>query len=235
MPRCHMILTLMLLVGLGVMLANADQEPVEKNPVIEALELATLDQRLSYTLGLNFGQSIKTLPAQFDVKLLERGIRDAMENSEPLLSPQQLQKTMQEFQMQMTAHYKQREEIGETFRKDNGGREEVTVTATGLQYEVLKAGDGPSPKATDRVMVHYRGTLIDGTEFDSSFKRGAPVTFALNQVISGWTEGVQLMKVGAKYKFVVPSKLAYGQRGSPPKIGPNETLIFDIELIKINP
>lgn len=235
MPRRHMILTLMLLVGLGVMLANADQEPAGKNPVIEAFELVTLDQRLSYTLGLNFGQSIKALPVQFDVKLLDRGIRDAIESGEPLLSPQQLQKTMQEFQMQMTAHYKQQEEIGETFRKDNGGREEVTVTATGLQYEVLKAGDGPSPKATDRVMVHYRGTLIDGTEFDSSFKRGDPVTFALNQVISGWTEGVQLMKVGAKYKFVVPSKLAYGQRGSPPKIGPNETLIFDIELIKINP
>jgi len=122
---------------------------------------------------------------------------------------------------------------GVKFLTENGKKKGVTTTKSGLQYEVLKQGVGAKPKATDKVTVNYRGTLIDGTEFDSSYKRGQPVTFPLNGVIKGWTEGVQLMNVGSKYKFVLPSKLAYGARGTGPKIGPNSVLVFDVELINI--
>ena len=123
-------------------------------------------------------------------------------------------------------------EKGEAFLKENAKKEGVKTTASGLQYKVLKEGEGKSPKATDEVVVHYKGTFIDGKEFDSSYKRNQPAEFPLNGVIPGWTEGVQLMKEGAKYQFVIPSKLAYGERGRP-SIPPNSTLVFDIELIKV--
>ena len=124
-------------------------------------------------------------------------------------------------------------EKGETFLKDNAAKEGVTVTPSGLQYKVLAEGAGRSPKATDTVKVHYRGTLLDGTELDSSYKRNQSIEFALNQVIAGWTEGVQLMKEGAKYEFYIPSNLAYGRRGAGGVIGPEETLIFEVELLKV--
>ena len=123
---------------------------------------------------------------------------------------------------------------GAEFLKDNAKKEGVKTTASGLQYKVIKEGEGKSPKATDTVRVHYRGTLLNGTEFDSSIKRGEPAEFPLNGVIKGWTEGVQLMKEGAKYQFFIPANLAYGERGTPGgPIGPNETLIFEIELLKV--
>ena len=125
-------------------------------------------------------------------------------------------------------------EKGEEFLKENAKKEGVKTTASGLQYKVIKEGEGKSPKATDTVSVHYRGTLLDGTEFDSSYKRNEPTQFPLNRVIKGWTEGVQLMKEGAKYQFFIPAQLAYGERGGPGGgIGPNETLIFEIELLKV--
>ena len=124
---------------------------------------------------------------------------------------------------------------GEQFLKENAKKDGVKSTASGLQYKVIKEGAGKSPAATDTVTVHYRGTLIDGKEFDSSYKRGEPAQFPLNRVIKGWTEGVQLMKEGAKYQFFIPANLAYGERGTPDgAIGPNETLIFEIELIKVS-
>ncbi|HPA18449.1 MAG TPA: FKBP-type peptidyl-prolyl cis-trans isomerase [Verrucomicrobiae bacterium] len=123
---------------------------------------------------------------------------------------------------------------GEAYLAENKKNEGVKVTASGLQYAVIKEGTGKQPKANDTVVVHYRGTLIDGTEFDSSYKRGQPIDFPLNAVIRGWTEGVQLMKEGAKYRFVIPSDLAYGARGTPGgPIGPNSTLIFEVELLKV--
>jgi FKBP-type peptidyl-prolyl cis-trans isomerase len=124
-------------------------------------------------------------------------------------------------------------ESGAAFLAENAKKPGVTVTASGLQYEVIKSGDGRSPVATDKVTVHYRGTLIDGREFDSSYKRGEPATFPLNRVIAGWTEGVQLMKEGDKWRFFIPSNLGYGTRGAGGMIGPNETLIFEVELIKV--
>lgn len=125
-------------------------------------------------------------------------------------------------------------EKGRQFLAENATKDGVKTTASGLQYKVLKEGEGKSPSATDEVEVHYRGTLLDGTEFDSSYKRGQPISFPLNRVIPGWTEGVQLMKEGAKYQFFIPSNLAYGPRGTPGgPIGPDETLIFEVELLKV--
>ncbi len=124
-------------------------------------------------------------------------------------------------------------EKGQEYLAENGKRSEVTTTASGLQYEVLTEGTGKMPKATDTVEVNYRGTTIDGTEFDSSYKRGESISFPLDGVIAGWTEGVQLMKEGAKYRFFIPSELAYGKRGAGGAIGPDETLIFDVELIEV--
>ncbi|MEZ0390219.1 MAG: FKBP-type peptidyl-prolyl cis-trans isomerase [Verrucomicrobium sp.] len=123
---------------------------------------------------------------------------------------------------------------GEKFLADNAQKEGVTTTASGLQYKVLTPGTGKSPKATDTVLVHYRGTLITGTEFDSSYKRKEPISFPLNRVIAGWTEGVQLMQEGAKFEFYIPAKLAYGSRGAGRDIGPNEALIFEVELLKVS-
>lgn len=124
-------------------------------------------------------------------------------------------------------------EKGKKFLADNATKEGVTTTASGLQYKVIKEGTGKSPKATDTVLVHYRGTLISGLEFDSSYERREPIDFPLNQVIKGWTEGVQLMKEGAAYQFYIPSHLAYGSRGAGGDIGPDETLIFDVELLRV--
>jgi FKBP-type peptidyl-prolyl cis-trans isomerase len=124
--------------------------------------------------------------------------------------------------------------LGEKFLKDNATKEGVVTTASGLQYKILTEGTGKSPKATDTVLVHYAGTLINGTEFDSSYRRKEPIEFPLNRVIAGWTEGVQLMKEGSKFRFFIPSKLAYGTRGAGRDIGPNETLIFEVELLKVS-
>jgi FKBP-type peptidyl-prolyl cis-trans isomerase FkpA/FKBP-type peptidyl-prolyl cis-trans isomerase FklB len=123
---------------------------------------------------------------------------------------------------------------GRAFLEENASKDGITVTASGLQYEVLQEGDGPSPSARSTVTVHYRGTLLDGSQFDSSYERGEPISFPLNRVIAGWTEGLQLMQVGASYRFFIPSELAYGSHGAGGAIGPNETLIFEVELLKFN-
>ncbi len=136
------------------------------------------------------------------------------------------------FSMANATSSEENKAAGAAFLTENAKKENIVTTASGLQYEILTQGEGPSPSATTSVTVHYRGTSLDGKEFDSSYSRNAPATFPLNRVIAGWTEGLQLMNVGAKYRFYIPSELAYGERGAGGSIGPNETLIFDVELLK---
>ncbi len=197
--------------------------------------------KTSYAIGWQAGGSFKQQGVEIEEADFLEGLRDGIAGGESKWTEEEMMAAMQVLQREMMAKQQAEAEekskvnmqAGEEFLAANKEREGVTTTASGLQYEVITAGDGPSPAATDTVTVHYRGTLIDGTEFDSSYARNAPATFALNQVIPGWTEGVQLMSVGSKYKFYVPSELGYGMRGAGPKIGPGASLIFEVELLEI--
>ena len=196
------------------------------------------DEELSYALGLMVGANMTEQLQSFGVELkledLTRGFKEGFgqaRDSELIANAQNALRAYQQQQRQQKGQ--QAMERGKAFLADNSKRDGVMTTASGLQYEVVSQGSGAQPSATDTVTVHYRGTLIDGTEFDSSYQRGQPASFQLNRVIPGWTEGVQLMKEGATYRFYVPSGLAYGERGAGANIGPNETLIFDVELIKV--
>ncbi|MDH3745318.1 MAG: FKBP-type peptidyl-prolyl cis-trans isomerase [Acidobacteriota bacterium] len=210
----------------------------------------SFDDRASYSIGVNMGMSLAAQAAPafaVDMEYLFQGIRDAMGETGTLMEEPEMASTFQELQAVLKAKQEEvnakqqevRREAGETnkqegaaFLEENGRRAEVTTLASGLQYEVLEDGSGEKPSASDRVSVHYEGQLIDGQVFDSSIKRGAPATFAVGGVISGWTEALQLMSVGSKWKLFIPSDLAYGERGSQ-SIGPNATLIFDVELLGI--
>ncbi|MBF0461188.1 MAG: FKBP-type peptidyl-prolyl cis-trans isomerase [Magnetococcales bacterium] len=203
----------------------------------------TLKERFSYALGMQMGNDIGQMSAKdkLDSALFLRGLKDQLDGKKTLLTAEDADKTREEFQKSMhdemikeaqEAANKNRTE-GEAFLAKNKERKEVTTTVSGLQYEVITPGNGPKPKATDTVKVHYLGTLLDGTEFDNSYARKEPVTFPLDRVIPGWTEGLQLMPVGAKYRFFIPADLAYGKRGAPPKIGGGSTLKFEVELLEI--
>lgn len=200
----------------------------------------SLTDRASYIIGFNIGRTFKTNDLQANPDLVLKGLRDGLAGETGLLTSEEMQATMQSLQQQVqTAQAAKQKALGEknkaegaAFLEKNKARAGVKTTASGLQYEVLKEGSGSSPKPTDTVTVNYKGTLMDGTTFDSSYDRGQPATFVLNQVIPGWTEGVQLMKPGAKYKFYIPSNLAYGEQ-APPQIGPNAPLIFEVELLSI--
>jgi FKBP-type peptidyl-prolyl cis-trans isomerase len=220
--------------------------------VFAADTLKDQTEKTSYSLGVNIGKDIEQnliKRGEFEVKpeLLVKGITDGIVGNKPLLSEEEMQKTLNAFQTEMRSKMEARQKeleakqkaegeknkaAGEKFLSDNKAKQGVKTTASGLQYEVLTEGKGEHPKATDTVTVHYTGKLIDGTEFDSSVKRGEPATFPLNQVIPGWTEGVQLMSLGSKYHFTIPANLAYGEQ-APPPIGPNQVLTFDVELLKI--
>ena len=198
-------------------------------------------ERFGYALGMDIGNSLKEMQADIDLPSLMAGLRDTFEGTKALLTPEEaaevgkeFSKKMQEKQAEKNKNLaeKNREE-GEAFLTENKKKEGVVTTESGLQVMLLEEGDGPKPKATDQVKVHYQGTLLDGTEFDSSYKRGQPVTFPVNGVIAGWTEALQLMKVGSKVRLFIPSDLAYGERGAGQRIGPNATLIFEVELLGI--
>lgn len=203
---------------------------------VEKIEMNSLSQKASYAVGLDIGESLGRYGTAIDLPLLIRGIEDNLKGKKPLLLPDEATKIKREFFQKLQQEIAMKNQAAEeAFLAENGKKEGVRTTASGLQYMVLNEGNGPTPKPTDRVRVHYRGTLLDGTEFDSSFSRGEPATFEVNRVIPGWTEGLQLMKVGSKYRLFIPSRLAYREQGAGPKIGPNSMLLFDVELLGIEP
>ena len=191
---------------------------------------------VSYSLGVNIGENIKTQFEDINLDNFEAGIKDVLEKDvEAKISDNQAQAIIQSYFSKK--QQKQSESVieeGINFLRENGKREAVTTLASGLQYEVINDGTGPKPTIEDNVTTHYHGTLIDGTVFDSSVDRGEPASFPVGGVIKGWTEALQLMAVGSKWKLYVPYDLAYGERGAGPQIGPYSTLIFDVELISIN-
>ena len=188
---------------------------------------STMDT-VSYSLGVLMAQNLKKQGFEkVDVVSLARAISDVVEGKKLAVDQTTANKIVKEYQRKKLAA------VGESFLAENGKREGVFTTASGLQYEILKQGEGPKPGATQKVSVHYHGTLVDGTVFDSSVERGRPASFGLNQVIKGWTEGLQLMNVGSKYKFYIPYQLGYGERGAGGQIGPYSALIFEVELLEI--
>ncbi len=198
-------------------------------------------EKTSYAVGMSIGQNLKRQGIQVDMTPLMRGISAVVNNKRPRMSPQEFQATMRELGQRLKAGRQQAQQSqgkknasqGAAFLKQNRNRKGVQALPSGLQYRVLRRGKGRKPKATDTVVTHYKGTLIDGTVFDSSYTRGKPAAFPVKGVIRGWTEALQLMPVGSKWELVIPPQLAYGNRGSGKKIGPNATLIFEIELLDI--
>ena len=214
-------------------------------PFALAADTGLKDQKdkVSYAIGLDIGSTMKRQMIDVNDELLNAGIKDGLSGAKPRMTDEEVKDVMSTFQKEMMAKQAAaRKEAGEKnategkkFLDQNKTKEGVKTTASGLQYKVLKEGTGTPPKATDTVKVNYRGTTIDGKEFDSSYKRGEPATFPVNRVIKGWTEGLQLMKPGSKYQLFVPADLAYGERGAGADIGPNSTLVFDVELLEVVP
>ncbi len=203
--------------------------------------LKTKKDKISYAIGMDIGKNLKKQPVELNPETISQGLWDAMNDGKTLMTEQEYMETMTSFRNELnqkqTAQMKEagdkNKKEGEKFLADNKNKEGVLTTASGLQYKVITKGTGASPKATDTVSVHYKGTLIDGKEFDSSYRRGQPASFPVNGVIKGWTEALQLMKTGSKWQLFIPSDLAYGERGAGRDIGPNSTLLFDVELLSI--
>jgi peptidylprolyl isomerase/FKBP-type peptidyl-prolyl cis-trans isomerase FklB len=192
-------------------------------------------------MGLDLGNYLKGMSSELDIATLKLGIDDGFTGAEPKMSQEEIAAVQEEFAAKMKAQQEEQlaamieknKAAGQAFLGENKKREGVMVTESGLQYEVLKAAEGPKPKESDTVKVDYIGTLVDGTEFDSSIKRGEPAVFGVGQVIPGWSEALQMMEVGSKYRVVIPSELAYGEAGAPPVIEPNSVLVFEIDLLGI--
>ena len=208
-------------------------------PEKKKVELKDDKSKESYSVGYQFGQNLKKMHADLDADVLSKGIEDAISGKESLLSEEEMgsslsnvrQKSMTAMQEALKKEAEENLVEGEKFLTENKTKEGVKTTASGLQYKVIEKGEGPSPKEGDTVTVNYRGTLIDGTQFDSSYDRGQPATFPLTGVIPGWTEALQMMKKGSKWELYIPPDLAYGERGAGNRIPPNSTLIFEVELI----
>jgi len=203
----------------------------------------SLKERSSYAIGIDIGRGLKGQGVDIDPQIVARGIGDALAGGKLMMSDKELHETLAELQkivaaqqVDLTARASQKnKKEGEAFLAENKKKDGVQTLASGLQYKVLKTGTGATPTKTDVVTTHYRGTLLDGTEFDSSYARGEPAKFPVGGVIKGWTEALQLMKVGDKWRLFVPSDLAYGERGAGEDIPPNAVLIFDIELLDVKP
>jgi len=206
----------------------------------EKLELKDQKDKESYSLGYQFGQSLKAQGVDINLEVYKSGIQDALGGKDPTLSKEEMQKTVLELQKRlMSARQMESKGIaeknlseGKAFMEENKKKEGVITLPSGLQYKVLAEGAGKSPKVADQVTVNYKGMLINGTEFDNSYKRGQPATFKTNGVIKGWTEALQLMKEGSKWQLFIPPQLGYGERGAGP-VPPNSTLIFEVELISV--
>ncbi len=205
-----------------------------EQPEKQGTAFSTLQDKASYGIGYQIGRQLRGNGMLVAIPALIRGLQDAMGGKPSALPQQDLRESISAFQREsLTRLAKENKEKGEAFLKANAQKPGVVQLPSGLQYQVLKSGTGPSPKLTDHVKTHYHGTLIDGTVFDSSVEAGEPVTFAVNEVIPGWTEALQKMKVGDKWRIFVPSELAYGVQGAPPDIAPNSVLIFEVELLAI--
>ena len=202
---------------------------------------ATETENVSYAIGYNVGMNLQRQGYEVDPALIERGIRDLLEGNTPAMTEDQARQALQSYQQKIFAKRQeeqqaaaaQNKEAGTAWLAENAKKEGVVTTDSGLQYKVLTRGDGESAGASDTVKVHYRGTLIDGTEFDSSYGRGQPAQFKVTGVIRGWTEALQLMKVGDKWQLFIPSDLAYGDRPQGDKIKPGSTLVFEVELLEV--
>jgi FKBP-type peptidyl-prolyl cis-trans isomerase len=234
----------------GMMLLGnvlAQQTPAANPPQPSAPEsqgnpaFKTQKDKVSYAIGMNVGTSLHKQAIEVDPKILQQGLEDALAGGKTLLSEDEERAVLTELQTDMRKKQQEKmQQAGEANKKDgdaflaaNKAKDGVVALPSGLQYKILTAGTGPKPTAGDSVVCNYRGTLIDGKEFDSSYKRGQPATFPVTGVIKGWTEALQLMPVGSKWQLFVPSELAYGERGTGPDIGPNATLIFEVELLSI--
>jgi FKBP-type peptidyl-prolyl cis-trans isomerase len=218
-------------VGMLANVAQAEEGPSIKND----------DEKVNYSLGYQIGGELKGQNVSIHSDLVIRGIQDAVSGEQPLMAPADMRTTLVELRKRVVAEHREKQRQaaeqnraeGEAFLAKNAKKDGVTTLPSGLQYKVLAEGEGATPKATDSVTVHYRGTLIDGTEFDSSLRREKPATFAVNRVIAGWTEALQLMQAGDKWQIFIPQALGYGQRGAG-KIPPNSALVFEVELLSVN-
>ncbi|MBE0605672.1 MAG: FKBP-type peptidyl-prolyl cis-trans isomerase [Deltaproteobacteria bacterium] len=207
----------------------------------DGTELKSDKEKISYSIGMDIGGNLKRGAVEVDPDLLARGLKDSYSGGKTLLTEDQARQAIEDFQQTLMAKKaetmrklsEENKADGEKFLAENAKKAGVKSLASGLQYKEITPGKGKTPKTTDTVTVHYKGTLIDATEFDSSYKRGEPATFPVSGVISGWTEALQLMKEGAKWQLFIPPNLGYGERGAGSIIGPNATLIFEVELISV--
>ncbi len=226
---------------LAILLLAVGCTAEEKKVEVKKVELASVKDKVSYGIGMSIGRDFSRQELDIDPDILVQGMKDTLAGGQTLMTEEEAQATLMAFQQELAAKQEAKnnelaeknKQDGDAFLAENAKKEGVVTLPSGLQYKVLVEGTGNTPGKDDTVTVNYAGTLIDGTEFDSSYKRGEPATFPVGGVIAGWTEALQLMKEGAKWQLVIPAALAYGERGAGPVISPNSTLVFEVELISI--
>lgn len=228
-----LILALVSTVGAGAVQAQSKKS---KNTKMTTTQTMTSIDSVSYALGVNIGNSLKAQGMEnVNVEMLSKAFTDVLKGNPLMVTPEKAETMLNEYFMKLQSEKAEKNKIaGVKFLEENKKKSGVVTLPSGLQYSVMKEGTGEIPKETDKVTTHYHGTLMDGTVFDSSVERGQPASFPVNGVIKGWVEALQLMKTGSKWKLVVPSELAYGERGAGAKIGPGATLVFEVELISID-